>query len=37
MQLKLEITEIINEQLYNEVMEIFEHITISRKKHELYQ
>ena len=36
-QLKLEITEIINEQLYNEVMEILEHITLSRKKPELYQ
>ena len=36
-QLKLEITEIINEQLYNEVMEILEHISLSRKKPELYQ
>ena len=36
-QLKIEITEIINEQLYNEVMEILEHITLSRKKPELYQ
>ena len=36
-QLKLEITEIINEQLYNEVMEILEHIALSRKKPELYQ
>ena len=36
-QLKLEITEIINDQLYNEVMEILEHITLSRKKPELYQ
>ena len=36
-QLKIEITEIINEQLYNEVMEILEHIALSRKKPELYQ
>ena len=36
-QLKLEITEIINDQLYNEVMEILEHITLSRKQPELYQ
>ena len=36
-QLKIEITEIINEQLYNEVMEILEHISLSRKKPELYQ
>ena len=36
-QLKLEITEIINDQLYNEVMEILEHIALSRKRPELYQ
>ena len=36
-QLKIEITEMINEQLYNEVMEILEHIALSRKKPELYQ
>ena len=36
-QLKLEITEIINDQLYNEVMEILEHISLNRKKPELYQ
>ena len=36
-QLKIEITEIINEQLYNEVMEILEHISLSRKRPELYQ
>ena len=36
-QLKIEITEIINEQLYNEVMEILEHIVLSRKKPELYE
>jgi hypothetical protein len=36
-QLKIEITEIINEQLYNEVMEILEHISLSRKNPELYQ
>ena len=36
-QLKLEITEIITDQLYNEVMEILEHIALSRKKPELYQ
>ena len=36
-QLKLEITEIINDQLYNEVLEILEHIALSRKKPELYQ
>ena len=36
-QLKIEISEIINEQLYNEVMEILEHISLSRKKPELYQ
>ena len=36
-QLKIEITEIINEQLYNEVMEILEHIALSRKRPELYQ
>ena len=36
-QLKLEITEIISDQLYNEVMEILEHIALSRKKPELYQ
>ena len=36
-QLKLEITEIINDQLYNEVMEILEHIALSRKQPELYQ
>ena len=36
-QLKLEITEIVNEQLYNEVMEILEHISLSRKRPELYQ
>jgi len=36
-QLKIEVTEIINDQLYNEVMEILEHISLSRKKPELYQ
>ena len=36
-QLKIEITEIINEQLYNEVMEILEHISLSRKRPDLYQ
>ena len=36
-QLKIEITEIINEQLYNEVMEILEHIVLSRKRPDLYE
>ena len=36
-QIKVEVTELILEQLYNEVIEILEHIEYSRKKPELYQ
>ena len=36
-QLKVELTELILEQLYNEVIEILEHIECSRKKPDLYQ
>ena len=36
-QLKIEETEIILDQLYNEVIEILEHIQFSRYKPELYQ
>ena len=35
-QSKLEVTELIIEQLYNEIIEILEHIQLSRKKSELY-
>ena len=36
-QLKVEATESILDQLYNEIIEILEHIQFSRKKPELYQ
>ena len=35
-QSKLEVTELIIEQLYNEIIEILEHVQLSRKKSELY-
>ena len=35
-QLKVEISDCIIEQLYNEVIEIFEHIQLSRNRGELY-
>ena len=36
-QLKLEVTDMILEQCYNEVVEILEHIEFSRKRPDLYQ
>jgi hypothetical protein len=36
-QSKLEVTELILDQLYNEIIEILEHVQLSRKKHDLYQ
>ena len=36
-QLKVEISEMIMEQLYNEIIEILEHVQYSRKRPELYQ
>ncbi len=36
-QSKLEVTEIILDQLYNEVIEILEHVQLSRKRGDLYQ
>ena len=36
-QSKLEVTELILDQLYNEVIEILEHVQLSRKRPELYQ
>ena len=35
-QLKVEVSDCIAEQLYNEVIEILEHIQLSRNKGELY-
>ena len=36
-QSKLEVTELILDQLYNEVIEILEHVQLSRKRGDLYQ
>ena len=36
-QLKIEVSEMIMDQLYNEVIEILEHVQYSRKKPDLYQ
>ena len=36
-QSKLEVTELILDQLYNEIIEILEHVQLSRKRPELYQ
>ena len=36
-QLKVEVTEMIMDQLYNEIIEILEHIQYSRKRPDLYQ
>ena len=36
-QSKLEVTELILDQLYNEVIEILEHVQLSRKRSDLYQ
>ena len=36
-QLKVEVTEMIMDQLYNEVIEILEHIQYSRRRPDLYQ
>ena len=36
-QSKLEVTELILDQLYNEIIEILEHVQLSRKKPDLYQ
>ena len=36
-QSKLEVTELILDQLYNEVIEILEHVQLSRKRPDLYQ
>ena len=36
-QSKLEVTELILDQLYNEVIEILEHVHLSRKRADLYQ
>ena len=36
-QSKLEVTELILDQLYNEVIEILEHVQLSRKRADLYQ
>ena len=36
-QLKVEVSDCIAEQLYNEVIEILEHVQLNRKRPELYQ
>ena len=36
-QSKLEVTELIIDQLYNEIIEILEHVQLSRKRGDLYQ
>ena len=36
-QSKLEVTELILDQLYNEIIEILEHVQLSRKRPDLYQ
>ena len=36
-QSKLEVTELILDQLYNEIIEILEHVQLSRKRSDLYQ
>jgi hypothetical protein len=36
-QSKLEVNELILDQLYNEMIEILEHVQLSRKRPELYQ
>ena len=36
-QLKVEVTEMIMDQLYNEIIEILEHVQYSRKRPDLYQ
>ena len=36
-QSKLEVTEVILDQLYNEIIEILEHVQLSRKRADLYQ
>jgi hypothetical protein len=36
-QSKLEVTELILDQLYNEMIEILEHVQLSRKRSDLYQ
>ena len=36
-QSKLEVTELILDQLYNDVIEILEHVQLSRKRPDLYQ
>ena len=36
-QLKVEATESILDQLYNEIIEILEHVQLSRKRGDLYQ
>ena len=36
-QLKVEVTEMIMEQLYNEIIEILEHVQYSRRRPDLYQ
>ena len=36
-QLKVEVSEMIMEQLYNEIIEILEHVQYSRKRPDLYQ
>lgn len=36
-QVKLELSELVLEQLLNEIVEILEHIYVSRKKPDLYQ
>lgn len=36
-QVKIELSELVIEQLLNEVVEILEHVTLSRKHPELYQ
>ena len=36
-QVKLELSELVLEQLLNEIVEIFEHIHNARKKPDLYQ
>ena len=36
-QIKVEVSDTITEQLYNEVIEILEHIQLSRTRGELYQ
>ena len=36
-QSKLEVSELILDQLYNEIIEILEHVQLNRKRPELYQ